>query len=685
VWLLIALNHKEGMKMRLLIVLCVLLVSGCVTYDGNDFQSLRREIHQLGKAKNSEIRKFVVEFDSKENGRKLTLRIEHSIVKSPVWRIRINGADIEFLKEGEINSYISIAPKTIKDGKNTIEIFRLGRKDKSRVTVSNIQLHDRPLHEVLNLSEVILSVTDTKTKKYVPSRITIVDANKKIVSIYITRTHHTALRRGVLYTAGSPTKIELPTGQYTVYATRGTEWGLAQESLIVGNSTKNKISLKLSREVDTTGFVASDTHIHTLTHSGHGTASVEERIMSLAGEGIELAIATDHNHNTDYQPIQSKLKMSKYFTSVVGNEVSTHVSNGHINAFPLDPEDEIVDVKLKSWDLLYESMKKKGAKVTILNHPRWPNSNSPFLVKKLNRILGSFESGITMPFDAIEVINSDTRSYDGKDEDILYVMEDWMSLLNHGNTAKAVGSSDSHVIGRVVVGQGRTYVKSSTDVPDKLNVDELCQAFVDGRTTVSLGIVTDILIAGKYGLGSTYSVKSKMAIPVKVRVAANSWVTPRTVYLYLNGQIIAKKTIVKTRGQAIDVWIDFAISPPKHDAHIVALVMGDPIKEPYWNMLLSNTLAMTNPVYLDMDNDGQYSSAQKTAQSIIKSLKNDIPLILASLKTEDPVIGVQVVDQLLHNASENDLKIIKKSAKELATTQPLYKTFNAPKAKKTNK
>src|SRR5947208_15026550 len=95
--------------------------------------------------------------------------------------------------------------------------------------------------------------------------------------------------------------------------------------LFIGQNTR--ITLPIAHEVDTPGFVAADTHSHTYTFSGHGDAGVDERVITLAGEGIELPIAADHNHFTEYQPRQEALGASQFFASVVGDEVTT--GNGH--------------------------------------------------------------------------------------------------------------------------------------------------------------------------------------------------------------------------------------------------------------------------------------------------------------------------------------------------------------------
>jgi hypothetical protein len=233
------------------------------------------------------------------------------------------------------------------------------------------------------------------------------------------------------------------------------------------------LSLAIRREVDTTGYVACDTHIHTLTFSGHGDASVEERLVTLAGEGVELAISTDHNHNTDYLPYRDELGLKRSFTTVVGNEVTTPI--GHFNAFPLDPAAAVP---------LVADMRAKGARVVILNHPRWPShEEGPFGVIGLNHFTGS-GSGAPFseyPFDAMELINSTTE-----ENAPMLLFEDWFSLLNRGERVFAVGSSDD---------------------PAWIDVDHACHgigSFVaapDGAVTLRARVPGCLVSVGGHGRG----------------------------------------------------------------------------------------------------------------------------------------------------------------------------------------
>ena len=177
-------------------------------------------------------------------------------------------------------------------------------------------------------------------------------------------------------------------GRYTLYASRGFEYSVAKVNLEVATSVPRQVQLKIRREVPTPGLVSVDTHIHTLTRSGHGDSTEEERMHTIAGEGIELAIATDHNHHADYRPTQKSTETLPFFTSVIGNEVTT--KTGHFNAFPISPDSPVPDYKLGDWTKLMASMRATpGVKVIVLNHPRNIHSKfSPMAAENFNHATG---------------------------------------------------------------------------------------------------------------------------------------------------------------------------------------------------------------------------------------------------------------------------------------------------------
>src|SRR5207245_3174575 len=129
-----------------------------------------------------------------------------------------------------------------------------------------------------------------------------------------------------------------------IYAGRGFAYGIdsAKVSLRPGDSVSK--SLAIRREVALDGWASCDTHVHTLTYSGHGDCTAEERVITLAGEGIELPVITDHNQQINLRGVAARLGVRDHFTPVVGNEVTTDV--GHFNIFPVRPDGPPADHRL---------------------------------------------------------------------------------------------------------------------------------------------------------------------------------------------------------------------------------------------------------------------------------------------------------------------------------------------------
>jgi hypothetical protein len=182
------------------------------------------------------------------------------------------------------------------------------------------------------------------------------------------------VRPGVVYTANGLARLGLQAGSYKVIAGRGFEWGIDSAKLTVRKGAQEKLRLRIHREVPTPGLVSCDTHVHTLTYSGHGDATIEERIITIAAEGIELPIATDHNVHIDYRPVLRRLKLEEYFTPVIGNEVTTSV--GHFNIFPIAANAPLPNHRLTTWPEIIASIRQTPrVQAIILNHGRDVHSN----------------------------------------------------------------------------------------------------------------------------------------------------------------------------------------------------------------------------------------------------------------------------------------------------------------------
>ncbi|MFG0316960.1 MAG: hypothetical protein ACF8XB_06795, partial [Planctomycetota bacterium JB042] len=304
------------------------------------------------------------------------LFLRHRDVDDP-WHVELNGVRVASLRVTKQDGrYPYVLPAgSIAAGPNRLAVVCETTTDD--IVLGDVRLDPRPLEVALALGDVEIDVVDADGRG-LPARVTIRRDGKEPAELFDFDRKRTAARPGVAYARGGRLRAKLPSGRYTIWAGRGTEWSLAKAALSVRRGGVATKRLVLTREVDTRGWVAADTHVHTLTYSGHGDASIEERMITLAGEGVELAISTDHNHQTDYPAWQRITGMHGWYTSVTGNEVTTGV--GHFNAFPLAAGGPLPDPGLDDWVGLVDEMRGKGAKVVILNHPRWPaGADGPFV------------------------------------------------------------------------------------------------------------------------------------------------------------------------------------------------------------------------------------------------------------------------------------------------------------------
>ncbi len=541
---------------------------------------------------------LVIVFESRANEREWLLEIAARDVDND-WVLELNGREFARLKKVNDDLRVGWYPvpaACIAEGRNTLAVRALDRADDD-LTVGRVRLIERSLREVARLGRVEVRVSERGSERLLPARLTVVEAGgdgarANPVELYYAERPTTAVRPGIAYTSDGLAVLELPAGRVRVWASRGMEWSADSRELEVVQGQSTTLALALEREVDTRGWIAADTHLHTLTYSGHGDASVEERLVTLAGEGIELAVATDHNHQTDYRPLQRQLGLGPYFTPVVGNEVTT--DNGHMNAFPLDPAQPIPPHEETDWKKLVAGIRARGARVVILNHPRWPEDGKDPLTKfGFDEKTGRNAAGQEFTFDCIELVNSDAPTSPPE-----LVLPAWYALLEAGQRFTGVGASDSHAVG-VIAGQGRTYVPSASDDPAAIDVDAACRAFLEGRVSVSLGMFADIAIDGQ-GMGATVHAAGD-ALEARIDVRHPSWVTPRRLDLVVNGAVAASVALDDAApgdqpNRKLRV-VRFAL--PRASSWVVAVAHGARVDAPFWALSLPEALAITNPIFVE--------------------------------------------------------------------------------------
>lgn len=570
-----------------------------------------------------------------------TVRLRQDDVKER-WIVQLNGNPLGDLtrNENRMWTHLEVPAGLLKTKGNrlTIKPSRPHPDKSDDIRIAAVAWIPQPKTQWLSQASLKLEVRDDQ-QRLIPGRLTIVDEAGTLVETGAESTRTTAVRTGVIYTLDAPVSIPAPAGNYKIYAGRGFEYSLDEKDLAVAAGESLQARLNIRRQVDTSGWVACDTHVHTLTHSGHGDSSVQERMVTLAGEGIELPIATDHNVNIDHRPFAAACGADRYFTPVIGNEVTTKW--GHFNVFPFLPGTPPPDHRGEDWDAIFSAIESSPqVKVVILNHARDIHSNyRPLGPAAFNAAVGENLRGWRLRANAMEVLNSSATQ-----TDVMQLFRDWMTLLNRGLPITPVGCSDSHDVARHFVGQGRTYVRCDDHDPSQLNVGMATDNFVAGRVRVSYGLWVELLANGRWTSGELAAVSGREAPgaqpspAVTIRVRGPHWVRADEVKLFVNGAAMRTQRLKSSDRQASDeglIWEGVWELPPlRHDVVVTAIASGPGIEQPYWPTAkpyqptgpqwTPRLIACSGAVRLDVDGDGRFQSARDYALRAIAEMGGEL-------------------------------------------------------------
>ena len=436
-----------------------------------------------------------------------------------------------------------------------------------------------------------------------------------------------AVRSHAVYTLDGEGTITVPVGTWDIMASHGIEWSLDKTTIIFEEGKEYSWDALLDHEIDTTDWISGDFHLHTLTHSGHGDSNMNERIISLIGENVEFAVATDHNHNTDYQPTIDALDAGEHITAVVGNEVSTNY--GHLNAFPFDANAKVVNQKLEAPALfkMIRDEKNDAGVVPIIqiNHPRWRNIDY-FGKRGLDPITGESEDpNWSWDFDSIEVLNENPGwgFYDAELEDIetrsseFSVLQDWYNMLNAGRKIAAVGNSDSHTVTKNIAGIPRNFVYTGMDDAGNIDPALVTKAIRDGRMSTTTGPFIRMTANG-YPMGSTIQLDEPV-VDIHISAQVASWIDLDTIRIIQNGDEVAVITYEGQRDGPLTLRPRLRIDAPR-DCWVVAIAQGDEPMTPF--VIHSDRpvtpIAIANPIYIDANGDGKWTSPRQWARTFIQ-------------------------------------------------------------------
>jgi len=531
------------------------------------------------------------------------------------WRTRGDGSFSGYLSTGA-----NVFDRLFGSGKYTISVYKEGYGISDTALSGScdpedidIRLKDAPsinctLGET-GIVEIVGGVIDEASQKNIPARLSIVGYRPSFKSktggifedriiferplgivdvFYINKEGTIGLDK--------KTAFRLPPGSYDLVFSRGVEYSMKTISVKISGGEDIKIGpVKLKKVVDTSGFVSSDFHLHSIV-SPDSAMRPERRVLAAAGEGMDIIQSSDHDFLINYAPYIEELAgegivdKDGFITAITGQEVSpNHI--GHINLFPLKwdptlPSGGALDWSFKDSDLPY------GPGPDYVMSPQdivdWARANPLNPIIQVNHIADQVTSipivcgWVTTPlyYDAFRIppltsyadpaslrihpkasaINypypfgsSDTVITDFDTIELVIgpelhdnllltsALPTWFNLLNLGLIYTATGDSDSHREIADPIGAPRNFVASNFDPQDgvgevsQFSIGEYLESIRKHKVIVSAGPF--IRVKATNDSGETASVGETIhgkKIKLTIDVSSPSWAWFDTVEVFVN-------------------------------------------------------------------------------------------------------------------------------------------------------
>jgi len=405
-------------------------------------------------------------------------------------------------------------------------------------------------------------------------------------------------------------EVRLPVGIYLASASRGPEYTRDQKIIEILKDDRQDLVLTIDKVVETPNLISLDPHMHTTNSDGQ--MAVPERLKSVVAEGVDVAVATDHNFITDYLGPLKKLGLDKYLAVLSGCEV-TKPSMIHYNTYPMQVKEEeddrgAIEIGPDDVSALFAASRTANPLAFLqVNHPR-AGTLGYFNNFELDKDAAAFaKKAIDLSFNLFEAMNGPSF-FRGNQEAI----EDWLHLLNRGYYFPIVGSSDTHAIDGAEPGFSRTYIYYAGKKAEALDANAVLRALGKGKSFVSNGPIVDFKVNGASSPGDSLTAKGG-TVDLAMKVTGAPWVSVDEVRLIINGE---RRIIfpIKASEKSLEKFRQQISLNLEKDAALVLEVLGKKTLYPVIQRQTGEGLpanaslpyALTNPIFIDVDGNGRF-------------------------------------------------------------------------------
>jgi hypothetical protein len=369
------------------------------------------------------------------------------------------------------------------------------------------------------------------------------------------------------------TQLLLPAGHHRLWISRGPRHELKKLDVEVVPERKTHYAFVLRELLSLPDHLCVDLHAHSSrsedAYHGGGVASAD-----LAAEGLDVAIATDHNAVGSFS--------DGLLPTLAGVEVTTWSPEiGHFNAFPVHSLPRFSGTTPAR---LFAQLHAQGETFVQINHPRLDDHIAFFTLGALAGRRFQRPPFSVRGADGVEVSNG----YDiARPARVLAVLDEVVGLLESGHRLTLTGGSDSHGRPGHVPGYPRTCVRTRSP-------GDLARVLKAGDAFVTNGPLLDLRVQQKPP-GSTVLANADDTLDVQLEVRVHPALSPAWVELWAGQRRVFQRGFERGAHGGMQL----VVRVPRHGARTLhARVVGGEGLQPFVERGDAEPLAFTNPVYV---------------------------------------------------------------------------------------
>jgi len=415
-----------------------------------------------------------------------------------------------------------------------------------------------------------------------------------------------------LYLVGGTGSVALPPGRYRVTASHGIRFTLSVEEIVVRAGESRDVRATLRDVYPSAPWTSGDFHLHAAP-SPDAPVSLDARVASLVCEGVDLAVATDHNRVTDYQPSVARLGVATRIVTAPGDEITSYGAQpwGHFNVYPLplptgapeaaaSPYYNVDPAAIFAAAHAYPGTGDGASGHLVqVNHPRMDPKIGYFDLAGFDAKTGQGGPSFSADFDAVEAYNGFWITNPAK---VREGAMDLVGLARRGLHVAVTGNSDSHHLLYEEAGYPRTYVHVPRE-PIATRKARVFEALRKHDTTVSSGPLVELTVDGS-PIGSVVVPKVARSVRVHVRVTAPAWIPVEHLEIWQDDHVAFQVEITKSPIDGVRYEGDTVLAFPT-DGTILAWASAETPLPDVLPYPTARAIGFTGLVYVDANGDGK--------------------------------------------------------------------------------